>query len=103
MDFKLDADINIERSLDGTICIGNEFDCECSLGETLNGEYGVFYTIHDTDTPIYDGAYDVIPMAYVSQILPTQGKVMRGNVTVHEIPFYQTSNPSGGYTTIIGD
>ena len=56
MEFTLDANIGVTNVLDGSICINDSFECECSLGTTLDGEYGVFYTIHDTDTPINYGA-----------------------------------------------
>jgi len=51
--------------------------------------------------PYYDGEYRVIP-ALDAQVLPTNGKRMRDDVVVTEIPYYETSNPQGGYTAIIG-
>ena len=56
---------------------------------------------HD-DTPIYDGDYIVIPLAWEEQVLPTEMKLLTQNLTVLEIPYYETSNPSGGYTVNIG-
>lgn len=52
--------------------------------------------------PDYDGAYDVIPMAWEGQTLPTAMKLLRENVTVQEIPYYEVSNQSGGVTVNIG-
>lgn len=54
------------------------------------------------DIPAYDGSYDVTPLPGAETILETVGKRMTGDVTVGEIPYYETSNPQGGYTVIIG-
>ena len=66
-------------------------------GNTFNYEIvnGIVY--------YYDGPYDVTPMPYTAQILPTNNLVMSEDVNVREIPYYETSNPSGGYTATIGD
>lgn len=57
--------------------------------------------VHDSPFPDYAGATDVVP-ATRPQTLPTADTVLRADVTVREIPFYKTTNPSGGYTAIIG-
>ena len=49
----------------------------------------------------YTGDYEVTPTRY-EQYLPTQGKTMREDVNVHEIPYYQTANPYGT-TFVIGE
>lgn len=48
--------------------------------------------------PEYTGDYIVTPRAYARTRLPTNGLVMRDDVTVIEIPYYETSNVTG--TTI---
>lgn len=48
----------------------------------------------------YKEAYEVTP-TMEEQVLPTRSKVMRDDVTVHAIPYTQTTNESGGYTAII--
>lgn len=48
----------------------------------------------------YDGAYEVTPTAS-EQSLPTRDRLMRGDVTVHKVPYFETSNESGGYTISI--
>ena len=48
----------------------------------------------------YKGAYEVTP-TMGEQVLPTRSKTMRDDVTVHAIPYTQTTNESGGYTAII--
>ena len=51
-------------------------------GTTFNYEIvnGVVY--------YYDGPYDVTPMPYTMQILPTSNLVMSEDVNVREIPYY---------------
>ena len=49
----------------------------------------------------YTGDYEITPAVY-SQIMPTRNKTMYDDVTVQEIPYYETSNEQGGYTVIIG-
>lgn len=49
----------------------------------------------------FDGPYTVTPLAFSETILETQDKVMDDDVTVLRIPYYETSNLSGGYTVFI--
>lgn len=56
----------------------------------------------DPDDPeIYTGSYEVTPKAYSSQTLDTSGKLLSEDLVIDEIPFYQTSNKSGGVTSYI--
>lgn len=48
----------------------------------------------------YEGAYEVTPDAD-GEVLLTRSKTMRDDVTVHPIPYVETSNESGGYTVSI--
>ena len=50
----------------------------------------------------YDGSYEVIPLAWDDQSLPTTNKILRHDVHIQEIPYYEVSNPSGGMTVNIG-
>ena len=50
----------------------------------------------------YDGRYEVTPVLYVNQVLGTNNKLMRNNVTVKPIPVVITSNPYNGKTVVIG-
>ena len=61
------------------------------------------YQITNGVVHYYDGEYEVTPMPFTSQILPTVNTVMRDNLNVHEIPYYEVSNLSGGITATIGD
>lgn len=50
----------------------------------------------------YTGEYEVFPLLYVDQTLQTDGKVLKDDILVHEIPVSRVTNPSGGYTATIG-
>ena len=68
----------------------------------------LFGTISISGKPIYItaepyiGTYEVVPDVYQAQVLDTANKLLSNNVKVNKIPQYETSNPSGGYTLIIG-
>lgn len=64
-------------------------------------EFGVFTAIYDYEYPIYTGTIIVTPHAY-EQTLDTSEKTVMDDITVLEIPYTETSNPSGGYTVNIG-
>ena len=48
----------------------------------------------------YTGTYEVTPTAH-EQYLDTSQKFLRDDVTVHKVPYYETTNESGGYTVSI--
>ena len=45
--------------------------------------------------PVYEGDYIVTPKAYEVQVLSTQGYLMEHDVTVLEVPYWETSNIYG--------
>ena len=49
----------------------------------------------------YEGEYEITPKIS-SQILPTAKKLMKDDVTVKAIPYFDVSNPAGGQTIYIG-
>ena len=51
--------------------------------------------------PQYAGPYEVTPKAHAEQILNTSGKLMINDVTVFEVPYYETSNLFDGLTAYI--
>ena len=75
-------------------------DGSVSLTKVMDGDVGVV-VISSGEAPRYEGPYDVIPRLY-DQSLDTNGKLMRDDVTVYEIPITRTSNPEGGQTVLIG-
>ena len=59
------------------------------------------FVVQQIEGEYYQGAYEVTPRPFASTVLQTQNKVMTDNVTVLEIPYYETSNIHGK-TVIIG-
>ena len=59
--------------------------------------------INKTSGDIYEGPYEVTPMAYNEVILETKEKKMSDNVTVLEIPYWETTNPDGKTVYIAGE
>lgn len=45
----------------------------------------------------YQGVYEITPRVE-AQTINTMDKIMRADVTVNEIPYSETTNPSGGKT-----
>lgn len=48
----------------------------------------------------FEGSYEVTPTTS-EQVLPTRTKTMANDLTVHQIPYVETTNESGGYTVSI--
>ena len=62
----------------------------------------IITSITDDNVPIYDGTYEITPLVGTEQLLDTSGKKLESDVIVFPIPYYETTNESGGYTVIIG-
>ena len=97
--------INIDTPLDSSvdedlILDYDEIRGDISPIETISGT--ITYGIGDSgDTEIYNGEYTVIPKAFEETVLQTRNKKMLNNVTVREVPYFETSNTSGGLTVYI--
>ena len=52
------------------------------------------------EIPVYEGSYEITP-AIEAQTLETKNRKMEEDLKVLEIPYFETSNPSGT-TVIIG-
>ena len=50
---------------------------------------------------LYTGEYAVTP-DITPVVLPTRDKLMADDVTIHKIPLWETGNPQGGTTILIG-
>lgn len=57
--------------------------------------------IYDSPYPEYTGPTDVTPQV-IAQSLATQDTLLRRDISISAIPYYETTNLSGGYTVIIG-
>lgn len=77
---KTKAKIDSKKTITGKVTYGNG-----------TGEY----------VPVYDGDYEIVPVAFQDITLPTKDKKMMGDVVVKEVPYYETSNLSGGVTVYI--
>lgn len=51
--------------------------------------------------PVYEGEYIVTPKPWIIQTLDTDEKYMEADVTVLEVPYYETDNQDGGRTVSI--
>ena len=76
---------------------------EGTLEATLTGEDEVIHGVVSeyVSAPVYDGDYVVTPDTEDDIYLYTNDKLMKNDVTVKKIPYYETSNVSG-YTVYIG-
>ncbi len=86
----------------------SSLSCQLSTTESLkcvltSSEQSLCGTIsHSDDLPLYNGDYEITPQKDGDVTLETGGRGMRGDVVVRAIPYYETTNMSGGYTVIIG-
>ena len=51
--------------------------------------------------PNYEGEYEIRP-DQEGHIMPTKGRLMHKDMMIHEIPYQEVSNNSGGVTVTIG-
>lgn len=70
-----------------------------AITSSVDVDIGVGTQTHRVQDP-YTGSYEATPAAY-EQALPTAGKSMTSNVTIHKVPYQETSNESGGVTVSI--
>lgn len=65
---------------------------EMTLVNQMDGDMGAFMPIVPDQ---YTGDLTVTPKAWEEQVLETAFKTMPGNVTVLEVPYFETHNESG--------
>ena len=87
----IDGSVHILFGVDGTVDLNNRVD----------GQSGIFFTEYISDGDPYEGSYEVVPSVR-SQTLKTKLKLMMNDLTVKEIPYYETSNLQG-ITVYIAD
>lgn len=90
-----DASDAITLVLDGDSSLALSADGDCSLTQNIDGETGIVTVVHTGELPYYTGATTVIPKANAEQILQTQNTILLNNITVTEVPYWETSNTSG--------
>ena len=89
--------INALETLSGSIAADVSLSGILSCAGGLNGRVSV-----TREYDVYSGEYQVVPKAFEQQVLPTSNRVLKEDVVVKEVPFYETSNDSGGITAYIG-
>lgn len=76
-----------------------ESGCLRCTGGSLRGRLSLPASAAEAET--YTGDYRVTPKAFDAQTLPTAHKLLRDDVTVTPVPYFETSNTSGGVTVYI--
>lgn len=88
---KITGNISPVKKIEGVISIANP---------VISGN--ITYGIGDGDSvPEYEGEYTVLPLAFQETRLSTKDKKLTEDIIVKEIPYYETSNTSGGNTVYI--
>lgn len=100
--FNTDTSLNVSESVIQDINVGLDIDdgftAEMSAEEDFVCSMGSSIPSGD-----YDGPYEVTPKAYEEQILYTANKTMAQNVTIHEVPYYETPNTDGNTVYIASE
>lgn len=91
------GDIKALEILSGSISVESSLTGKLSCSGGLAGKVSV-----TKEYDVYGGDYTVIPKAFEEQILPTSNRVLKEDVIVKEVPFYEVSNDSDGMTAYIG-
>lgn len=86
---------------------------ECLTGHisglcTLSGKLTCFGSLSGKlsaviDFNAYSGEYEVVPNAFNTQVLPTANKVLKKDIVVQKVPYFETSNNYDGVTVYIAE
>lgn len=94
----LSKDLVVENTIDEqTIIIEQNSLQEIDIGALPSQEE----ILVELDGPAYEGEYTVTPKT-TEQRLPTANKLLREDVFIKEIPYFEVGNNSGGDTVYIG-
>ena len=66
-----------------------------NTSEKIMVDMGAVFEVENKHRDIYDGSYTVTPKAHDKTVLNTANKILLEDVTVVEIPYYETTNPYG--------
>ena len=98
------------RGISGSLSVSSIVSGSISSPETLSANLsGMEVLLADITLPRqvggdpYQGDYVVTPKANSQTVLETRGKTMSENVTVVEIPYFETSNISGNTVYIANE
>lgn len=92
----LDASIVEKKELIGEITADKTVSAELTCDGIISGTISV-----PMNYEAYDGEYKVTPAIH-EQTMATSQKVMKDDVTIKKIPYYDVSNQAGGSTIYIG-
>lgn len=75
---------------------------------TLSGKLTCFGSLSGKlsaviDFNAYSGEYEVVPNAFNTQVLPTANKVLKKDIVVQKVPYFETSNNYDGVTVYIAE
>lgn len=85
-------------------CLTGHISGLCTLSGELSckgGLSGKLSTVINYN--VYSGEYEVVPSAFNTQVLPTANKVLKKDVTVQKVPYFETSNVQNGVTVYIAE
>lgn len=68
----------------------------------FDGNFGIVHEVTDSGADPYTGEYEVTPLVDKETTLPTANKIMSRDVVVKQVPYFETSNNTGGKTVYIG-
>lgn len=79
-------------------------------GEKVTGTNAGYICYYDetignlimAESEVYDGDYNVVPQVGQQVVLPTENQTLIDDITVEQIPIYETTNESEGKTLTIG-
>lgn len=91
----LSGTISAKGALTGTISTKGSLQGEMSAVAALTGT--IYFCPYDT----YSGPYEAIPKAFKDQHLQTSDKVLKSDVTVKEVPYFEVTNVELGKTVYI--
>ena len=57
----------------------------------------------DVRYPTYEGMYTITPSSTDEQVLPTEYRVLKDDIVVQKIPYYETTNIQNGLTAYIAE
>lgn len=95
----MELDLNGTDNLSFTLSSDEGLSFDLASAEVL--EFTIS-TPHALDIDVYDGDFEVTPKTY-SQTLETEGKYLRSDIVINEIPYFETSNDSDGLTVYIAN
>lgn len=94
--------ISAEGGLAGRLSPSGSLSGALSATECLSGGLtssgaltGALAAAGASEWPVYTGETEVLPRAHARSILPTAHRSMASDITVLEVPYWETGNDSG--------